>query len=983
MEVCKRVAAGLVMVYLTGCEVGGTASEDNNPPVIEGSPSTRVLVDENYSFTPTASDADGDPLSFSIVNLPSWCSFNESTGQLSGTPDANDLGVYQEILISVSDGQASRSLSAFSLSVTQSGANSPPLINGSPTTSVEVGEVYSFTPSASDADGDTLSFSISNVPSWSSFDTMTGRLAGTPGADDTGSYQNIVISVSDGLASTSLPPFTLSVIEAGANNSPRISGTPATSIEAGEHYSFTPSASDADSDTLSFSISNAPSWSSFDATTGRLAGTPGADDTGSYQNIVIAVSDGLASASLPPFTLTVVEAGANSPPLISGMPATSVEVGGLYTFIPDATDEDNDTLIFEITNLPAWCRFDSATGALTGTPGVDDVGNYQDIVISVSDGTDNAALTAFSISVQASTPGGSDTAPRLNFSDLISGPGTGLGDGLGSGVVVTVWGQFLGASQGTSSIEYCDSTATCRGGHVYYWKNADGALPGGPANLYRSHRMQEIAFSIPDSAAGAGTIRVTVGSDTSTLPFTVRPGGIYHVKSSGNDPAGDGSFANPWASVDQALSQIEAPGSTLYVHDSIVSDANPHRAIYWNKTVASSGLSNQFGIVAYPGSQPSAVGYSGFRNYTTEGQVVSKYAVYASECDEDSQGQPINCAVTPSLNLSYGIQTSAYGRAVGNAITDRPGGCADGQQGAISGNALSARDRVSGYQILGNEIYDYGCTGSTKFHHTTYLSIRSGDANLQLDPWRFGWNYLHDNHTKNGIHQYDENNSGTLCGSPNGTVIINDNVIINQSGAGISIGANCPWTNDFKVYNNILVNVGLAFDWDGVDPNTTNGPNTSGISVNDGGLMGSVEIYNNSIHTWNNDDQANDTQACLGLQGTGDNVSIIWNDNVCYTNKDKPFVAAGCCGAEVQLDNVIGDNNLWYYSGNSPVNAIPPAWDTAALTQDPLLSIVTATLVVGENSPLIGRSSYGRLTHDIYGAMRSTLSEIGAVQFNQ
>jgi hypothetical protein len=767
------------------------------------------------------------------------------------------------------------------------------------------------------------------------------------------------------------------------NNPPVIEGSPGTRALVNENYSFTPMARDADGDPLSFSIRNLPSWCSFNESTGQLSGVPDAGDLGVYQEILISVSDGQATSSLSAFNLSVTQSDANSPPLISGNPATSVAVNGLYTFTPSASDADNDTLIFDITNPPAWCSFDSATGALSGTPGVDNIGDYQDIVISVSDGTDSAALPAFSISVLSNAAGGSGNSPRLNFSDLISGPGTGLGDGLGSGAIVTVWGQFLGASQGTSSIEYCDSTATCRSGYVYYWKNADGTLPGGPANLYQSHRMQEIAFSIPDSAAGAGEIRVTVGADTSTLPFTVRPGDIYHVKSSGSDPAGDGSFANPWASAEHALSQIEAPGSTLYVHDSIVSDANPHRAIYWNKTVASSGLSNQFGIVAYPGSQPQAVGYSGFRNYTTEGQVVSKYAVFASECDEDSQGQPTNCAVTPSLNLSYGIQSSAYGRAVGNTVTDRPGGCADGQQGAISGNALNARDRVSGYQILGNEIHDYGCTGSSKFHHTTYLSIRSADANLQLDPWRFGWNYLHDNQTKNGIHQYDENNSGTLCGSPNGTVIINDNVIINQSGAGINIGANCPWTNDFKVYNNILVNVGLAFDWDGVDPNTTNGPNTSGISVSDGALMGTVEIHNNTIHTWNGDDQANDTQACLGVQGKGDNVSIIWNDNVCYTNKDKPFVAAGCCGAEVQLDNVTGSNNLWYYSGNSPASAIPPGWDSAGLTQDPLLSIVAATLVVGENSPLIGKSSSGQLTHDVYGAMRSTLSEIGAVQFNQ
>ncbi|MEJ2395311.1 MAG: putative Ig domain-containing protein, partial [Candidatus Thiodiazotropha sp.] len=769
-----------------------------------------------------------------------------------------------------------------------------------------------------------------------------------------------------------------------SNTPPTIQGVPPSGVSVNSNYNFIPTVTDADGDTLTFSISNPPSWCSFNTATGELSGIPADSDVGIFNDVMISVSDGTDSVALPTFAIAVTESS-NNPPTISGSPTSSILVNENYSFTPTATDADNDTLTFDIANSPSWCSFNNTTGELFGTPGIGDVGVYADITISVSDGAESIALPAFTISV-LSAPGGGATgiAPVLNFTDLISGPGTGLDDGLGSGVIVTVWGQNLGSSQADSTITFTDAGSNeTSSAHVYYWKRADGSIPGGPADLYASHAMQEIAFSIPDVMPGEGTIHVTVNGVTSNaLPFTVRSGTIYHVKSSGDDNNGDGSFGNPWSSVGHALDQIDEPGSTLYVHNSLVSDSNPHKAIYWNHSAASSGLRNQFGIVAYPGSQPRAVGYSGFRNYNTAGQVVSKYSVYASECDEGNLGQPTNCATTPSLNQSFGIQSSAYGRAVGNAITDRPGGCADGTQAAISGNALSGRDRVSGYRILGNEIYDYGCAGSNKLHHTTYLSVRSGSDNLQVDPWRFGWNFLHDNKTKNGIHQYDENHSGTLCGSPSGTVVINDNVIINQSGAGISVGANCPWTNNFKIYNNVLINVGLAADWDGIDTATSNGPNTSGISVQDGGLMGSVEIYNNTIHTWNNDDLPNDTQACLGVQGTGDNVTIVWSDNVCYTNNDKPFVDAGCCGAEVQLDNITGENNAWYYSGNSPSYAIPPGWDVTGITQDPLLSISGVQVEVGAGSPLIGAGANNLLTHDIYGLMRSTDSAIGAVQFS-
>ena len=114
------------------------------------------------------------------------------------------------IVISVSDGTVSASLPSFTL-VVQAAANQPPVISGSPATSVTVGQAYNFTPTASDPDGQPLTFSIANLPAWATFSTSTGQLSGTPAAANAGSYSGIVISVSDGTASASLPSFTLAV----------------------------------------------------------------------------------------------------------------------------------------------------------------------------------------------------------------------------------------------------------------------------------------------------------------------------------------------------------------------------------------------------------------------------------------------------------------------------------------------------------------------------------------------------------------------------------------------------------------------------------------------------------------------------------------------------------------------------------------------------------------------------------------------------
>ena len=186
---------------------------------------------------------------------------------------------------------------------------------------------------------------------------------------------------------------------------PSISGTPATSDVAGTPYSFTPSASGPSGYTLSFSISGKPAWASFDPTTGQLSGTPTA--AGSFANIVIRVSDGVASASLSPFTITVsapTVTNSNSPPTISGTPATADTTGTAYTFTPKASDTDGDALSFSVQNLPSWATFSIATGTVSGTPTTANVGTYSNIVISVSDGYTSASLAPFSINVTQPAP---------------------------------------------------------------------------------------------------------------------------------------------------------------------------------------------------------------------------------------------------------------------------------------------------------------------------------------------------------------------------------------------------------------------------------------------------------------------------------------------------------------------------------------------------------------------------------------------------
>ena len=107
--------------------------------------------------------------------------------------------------------------------------NKAPLISGTPMACITENTLFDFRPQASDQDGDPLTFSISNRPGWTGFSTSNGRLNGTPGAADIGSYDNIGISVSDGTTSSSLPSFTVTVLPiGGGGGAVALSWTPPT-----------------------------------------------------------------------------------------------------------------------------------------------------------------------------------------------------------------------------------------------------------------------------------------------------------------------------------------------------------------------------------------------------------------------------------------------------------------------------------------------------------------------------------------------------------------------------------------------------------------------------------------------------------------------------------------------------------------------------------------------------------------------------------
>lgn len=97
--------AGLLVIkFLAGC--GGGAGTEASPARTE-----TIAVGVAFEFTPHAAGSNSGNVVYSASNVPSWASFDETTGRIGGTPPPGSEGVYGNIVISANDGTNASSVS--------------------------------------------------------------------------------------------------------------------------------------------------------------------------------------------------------------------------------------------------------------------------------------------------------------------------------------------------------------------------------------------------------------------------------------------------------------------------------------------------------------------------------------------------------------------------------------------------------------------------------------------------------------------------------------------------------------------------------------------------------------------------------------------------------------------------------------------------------------------------------------------------------
>ncbi|MCS6125152.1 Ig-like domain-containing protein [Shewanella baltica] len=296
----------------------------------------------SVSFTAPIFNGGSSITGYTVTSSPGGFNASGAASPITVTGLANGSPYTFSVVATNAIGSSSASVA--SNSVTPNGA---PVISGTPTLSVNQDVSYQFTPTASDSVGDVLSFSIANKPAWATFNTTTGTLSGTPSNQDVGVTNGIIISVSDGALSASLPAFNLSVVN--INDAPTISSTAITAATQDAAYSYTFAASDTDvGDTLTLSAVTKPSWLNFNVATGLLSGTPGNADVGAHP-VLLRVTDTDGLTAEQSFSITVTNV--NDAPVATSSTVT-LEEDGSVTITLAAEDVDNDPLTYEVVSQP-------------------------------------------------------------------------------------------------------------------------------------------------------------------------------------------------------------------------------------------------------------------------------------------------------------------------------------------------------------------------------------------------------------------------------------------------------------------------------------------------------------------------------------------------------------------------------------------------------------------------------------------------------
>ena len=551
----------------------------------------------------------------------------------------------------------------------------------------------------------------------------------------------------------------------------------------------------------------------------------------------------------------------------------------------------------------------------------------------------------FCACIFGSTPAAAQ-APRLFFTDLTAGPNTGGETVSGfSGAYVTIYGNFLGTSQGTSTVT---------------WNGQNCLRVVGPAGTYggwgsKYFWYQKIIVQLGSSCtAGAGNFVVTVNGNASNgLPFNVTStaGKIFFVSTSGSD-GNSGSFSNPFRTIPRCRNAI-GPGAICYIRDGVTASTVDNFDATLELESGGSGSTSPIAFVGYPGAT------------ATLGASDVTYGLRVPNISVSANFVTIAGLFFNTSEIGMDAANSNNWRLVGNNFQ-----CpnANGEEGCFVTHELTQ------VEFLGNETTNVGVVSASKQQHADYFSSDTNHVEA-------AWNYIHDNRSCRAIQFHSSPLQGGGAGDPTGfnqfDLSVHDNLIHDDPCDGINFATVDPSKGKVEAYNNVIYHVGIGpapFDGDSGDYSCI----YMAYITNDGPAgQGTVDLYNNTLYDCGPFIGGFINNGNFNIAGGIPGLTARIRNNIMYQIGSEPFGSGGGWNSTF----VSGSNNVVFSTGSPAL----PTFLTGSITHsDPLFAnLSTFDFHLKATSPAINAGITTNAATDLDGITRpqGAAYDIGAYEF--
>ncbi len=352
-----------------------TVNEVNSAPVLTTIGNLNANEGSLLSFTATATDSDlpTNGLTFMLEGaVPSGASITAG-GAFTWTPNEDQGSSTNTFTVRVTDNGSPALTDSEVITIIVAEANGAPTLNAIGSKTVNEGSPLTFTAVGNDFDSPTqaLAYSLFNAPSGASINPTTGVFSWTPTEAQGPSNYFVTVTVTDNGSPALSDSKFVSITVNEVNTAPTLASIGDRTMNELTTLNFGAAGSDLDfpTNTLTYSLLNAPTGATINPTTGNFTWTPTEEQGSNSYSFTVRVTDNGTPSLSAAQTVTVQVNETITAPVLPFIGNKSVNEGALLTFTNTATDADFPTqiLTYSLSNAPAGANIIATNGVFTFT----------------------------------------------------------------------------------------------------------------------------------------------------------------------------------------------------------------------------------------------------------------------------------------------------------------------------------------------------------------------------------------------------------------------------------------------------------------------------------------------------------------------------------------------------------------------------------------------------------------------------------------